>query len=98
MMHDLLGLALIEHADRIAVVEASTGQQSSYRELEQLAVGLDHALDEYDPHVLIIVLPKSPLYYAAVLRCLVLRLPFCCVDEGTPFLRIRAICGQFDNP
>ncbi len=38
------------------------------------------ALERHDQHVLVIVLPKGPLYYAAVLRCLILRSPFCCID------------------
>ncbi|MFF5182136.1 AMP-binding protein [Micromonospora sp. NPDC000316] len=98
MMRHRLGQALIDHTDRIAVVQAATGQQTSYSELEQLAAGLDHVLGGYETHVLIILLPKSPLYYAAILRCLVLGLPFCCLDEATPLPRIREVCRQLERP
>ena len=80
------------------MVEASSGLETTYRELEHLAVGLDLALRPYDSHVLVIATEKSALFYAAVVRCLILELPFCCIDEDTPPGRISDICGQLKNP
>lgn len=60
--------------------------------------GRDLALRPYDSHVLVIATGKSALFYAAVVRCLILELPFCCIDEDTPPGRISDICGQLKNP
>jgi D-alanine--poly(phosphoribitol) ligase subunit 1 len=98
VIHSLLGQALINHASRVAVIEASTGRTTSYLELEHLAAGLDRALATHESHVLVIFIPKGPLFYAAILRCLVQKLSFCCLDEGTPLARIREVCRQFEKP
>lgn len=80
------------------MIEASSGAETTYGELADLVAGLDLALSAHDARVLVIALPKSALYYAAVVRCLIRQLPFCCVDEDTPSRRIREVCQQLGTP
>lgn len=97
MISKLLEASFDRNSDKDAVVFASTDARLSYEKLRMLASHLNTNLCTLSPATLVIRLPKSEAFYAAVVSCLIYGRDFCCIADDLPEQRFEEIVLLFDG-